>query len=116
MNRPAASRAFEQGTKHCITAIEFEAMLDAGVFPSRYVELDDGELIDLSPSNRPHGEMVARIARLVGNAYPEQDWVIYVDCFVGLNEFTVRAPDVSVVSRYIPDGKYLASSDVMLAL
>ncbi len=91
-------------------------MIDAGLFSDARIELVEGELVEMAPSGRAHGELVARLTRIVGNAYGDKDWVHFVDTYVGIGQQTVRAPDIFVVDRLQDDGNELTGKDVVLAI
>ena len=91
-------------------------LIDAGAFAKARVELVGGKLIEMAPSGRPHGALVARLTRLIGNAYGDVDWLHFVDTYVGIGPQTVRAPDISVVDRHKDSGAELTGKDVVLAI
>jgi Uma2 family endonuclease len=116
MNLPAALTVFEDSRPHVISADEFRQMTGAGVFGDRRIELVEGELIEMAPSGRPHGEFLAGITRRIGNAYGDADWLFFVDTYVGLGPTTVRAPDFSVIARSTDDGAELEGASIVLAV
>ena len=116
MNQHVALKTFEGSRPHRIVADEFRRMIDAGAFANARVELVGGKLIEMAPSGRPHGALVARLTRLIGNAYGDVDWLHFVDTYVGIGPQTVRAPDISVVDRHKDSGAELTGKDVVLAI
>jgi Uma2 family endonuclease len=116
MNQPAALTAFEGARPHKISAGEFWQMTGAGVFGDRRIELVEGDLIEMAPSQRPHGEFLARITHRMMTAYGDADWLFFVDTYVGLGPTTVRAPDFSVIARSTDDGTELEGASIVLAV
>jgi Uma2 family endonuclease len=74
-----------------MTVAEFELLRDES---SRH-ELDEGELIVTPPPMYRHGQIQARLARLLGNFVEEHTLgEVVTECGFRLSEDTVRGPDV----------------------
>jgi Uma2 family endonuclease len=116
MNQIVAPHLFREARPHRISAAEFGRMIEAGLFSEARIELVEGELIEMAPSSRPHGMLVARLTARLWNAYGEENWVHFVDTYVGIGPETVRAPDISVVARGDHDADELIGTHVMLAV
>ena len=84
-------------TKRKITAAEFWAMPDD---PGHRYELVDGELIDMDGAP-PHGKMIIRIGRLLGDYIDDNALPLEVGAATGfqMSPHTLRFPDVHVTTR-----------------
>ncbi len=107
-----------RGAKTLLTADDLSAMGDRA---SRK-ELQEGELVDMSPAFSPHGVVASNIAFLVSRFVREQG---QGKCFVAETGFlvaqdpdTVRAPDFAYVSTErlpggkVPDGYFPGAPDL----
>jgi Uma2 family endonuclease len=99
MNRPLDQLMKAGALPYSISADEFWRMVEAGVFDGQRIELVDGELIEMAPSNRPHGELAAEICAKLYPAFPKSKWVFCLDTYVTTASDSVRAPDIVVFHR-----------------
>lgn len=116
MNQHVAVKYFEGIRPHLVSADEFWRMVEIGAFANARVELVRGKLIEMAPSSRPHGMLVARIGAHIYNAYGDEDWLHVIDTYVTLAQSTVRAPDIAVVARASDHGGELRGEDVFWAV
>jgi Uma2 family endonuclease len=116
VNQHAALKAFEGARPYRISADAFYNMVGVGAFANARVELVGGKLVEMAPSGRPHGALVARLTRIIGNAYGDAEWLHFVDTYVGIGPETVRAPDICVVDRRGDNGDELVGINVLLAI
>lgn len=99
-----------------ISADEFWRMVEVGLFEGHRVELVEGELIEMAPSNLPHGAMAIKIGARLFAAYPEDDWLVCSDTYVTLAAGGVRAPDIVVLRRDTEHPTRAVAADVLLAV
>ena len=95
---------------------DYVAMMDAGVFGDANVELVDGELIELAPSQTRHSRILSRVHIALGIARQGRNVELYIDAIAKVGAQTGRAPDISVVDRDIGDRKTLLPDDILLAI
>lgn len=81
-----------------ISADEFLAMLDAGVFGDRKLELADGELVEVPLPGMTHAELQMLIGHLLMTTVPP-DLFVVGELTVRLNPSRVRDLDAAVVLR-----------------
>jgi Uma2 family endonuclease len=81
-----------------ISADEFLAMLDAGVFAGRRVELADGVIMETPPRGWTHAELTSLIAHLL-RTVARAEQVVLSDITVRLGDFGVRDIDVALALR-----------------
>jgi Uma2 family endonuclease len=116
MNEAVDQLSLKGAMPYRISADEFWHMVDVGVFGGRRVELVEGELIEMAPSNIPHGEMAGEVFWKLRAAYPKADWMMCIDTYVTLDPGGVRAPDISVLRRDTAHPTHAAAADVLLAV
>src|SRR5689334_1159492 len=72
---------------------------------SRWAELIDGVIIEMSPPGGEHGQRQARLIRLLGRAEDSGTGVVVgeLGCIIRRNPDAVRAPDVAFIRKeHIP--------------
>jgi Uma2 family endonuclease len=116
MNQLSAIQPAEGQQPFRFSADDYLRMIDANIFGSANVELFDGVLIEMSPSNTEHGRLLLSIGRLLGNIYDKTDYVLYGDVITLFDDSNVRAPDIAVVDQDIGDRKQLIPADILLAV
>ncbi len=99
-----------------VSAADYLRMVDADIFGDSHVELVDGVLIEMAPSNTKHGRLLMHLGRLLGNAYDHSGFEIYGDVITLFDESNVRAPDISVVDKDIGERKQLVPADILLGV
>lgn len=83
--------------KHLITVDEYEAMGASGIFPpDQRLELIEGEIIEMAPIGPPHASTVARLNRLLVQAYGELA-LVWVQNPVRLSDVSEPQPDLAVL-------------------
>ena len=107
---------FEGVRPHLIEFDDYVAMIGAGVFGGANVELVDGELIELAPSQTRHSRMLGRVFALLHAPYQTLGFELYIDAIVKIGPKSGRAPDISVVDRDIGDRTTLRPEDILLAI
>ena len=107
---------FEGVRPHLIDFDEYVAMVGVGVFGDANVELVEGELIELAPSQPRHARIWGNLVIQLGSAYKELGHVPYVDAIAKIGPKSGRAPDISVVDRDVGDRTTLLPEDILLAV
>ena len=107
---------FEGVRPHLIEFDDYVAMIGAGVFGDANVELVDGELIELAPSQTRHSRILSRVHIALGIALQGQGFELYIDAIAKIGPKSGRAPDISVVDRDIGDRTTLLPEDILLAI
>jgi Uma2 family endonuclease len=116
MNQMTAIQPAEGQQPFRFCADDYLRMIDANSFGDCHVELMDGALIEMSPSNTQHGRLLLSLGRLLGNVYDKTDYVLYADIITLFDESNVRAPDIAVVDKDIGDRNQLLPADILLAV
>ncbi len=116
MNQMSVIPTFTGTQPYRVSAADYLRMIDAGAFGNSHVELIDGVLTEMAPSNTNHGRLLMLLGRLLGNAYAQSDFVIYGDIITLFDDSNVRAPDIAVVDRDIGERKQLFPADILLAV
>ena len=105
------------GAKTILSLREFEQLEDDGLF----YELDEGELISMSPAKRKHGRIQHRIISLLDKYLDRKPlgevYVSETGFLLSREPATVRAPDVAFVragqaSEESPDGYIEGAPDL----
>ena len=107
---------FEGVRPHLIEFDDYVAMIGAGVFGDANVELVDGELIELAPSQTRHSRILSRVHIALGIALQGKGVELYIDAIAKIGPKSGRAPDISVVDRDIGDRTTLRPEDILLAV
>jgi Uma2 family endonuclease len=95
---------------------DYVAMIGAGVFGDANVELVDGELIELAPSQTRHSRVLSHVHIALGIALQGKGFELYIDAIAKIGPKSGRAPDISVVDRDIGDRTMLLPEDILLAI
>lgn len=82
--------------------LEYDRLVSAGVFGDERIELLEGVLVEMSPQDPAHAEIVHRLARLIGQ-YIGSEWQLRVQAPLALGEASAPEPDLAVVAA----GSYL---------
>ena len=99
-----------------LSADGYLRMIDAGAFGDAHVELIDGVLIEISPSNTDHGRLLLKVAHFLEVAYAGSGFELFGDIITLFDDSNVRALDMAVVDRDIGDNKTLVPADILLAV
>lgn len=80
--------------------VEFEKLIDLGMFKDEPIELLDGELVVMSPQGDDHAWVVATLATHLSRAL-DDTWMVYSHSGLAVGEKSLPEPDVAVtpVSR-----------------
>jgi Uma2 family endonuclease len=81
--------------------VEYERLVDLGVFVGEHLELLDGLLVVREPQGSPHAAIAAKVGYVVGAAFGS-GWHIRLHSPLALGEHSEPEPDVAVVAG-IPD-------------
>lgn len=98
------------------TVEEYARMGQAGVFrPDERVELIEGEILAMSPQNRPHASRTARLTTLLVRAFGDTH-EIRVGLPLTLGEYSEPEPDFAVVSLLEADRapRHPAGADLVI--
>lgn len=83
--------------------VEFERMVETGLFVGEPIELLGGELIEMSPQGVAHGwaieELTSQLAPLIAQGY-----AVRVQLPLAVDEESLPEPDVAVTDRSGPSG------------
>ncbi|MCB9286328.1 MAG: Uma2 family endonuclease [Lewinellaceae bacterium] len=82
--------------KHRFTVEEYHRMGEAGLFNETRVELIDGEIFDMSPTNSPHAGTVKWLNRLL-NKLLGDEFIISVQDPITLDNLSEPEPDIAVL-------------------
>jgi Uma2 family endonuclease len=77
--------------------VEYERLVDLGVFAGERLELLDGLLVVREPQGSPHAAMAAKVGYVVGAAF-EGPWHVRLHSPLALGEHSEPEPDVAVVA------------------
>ena len=77
--------------------IEYERLVDLGVFVGERLELLDGVLVVREPQGSPHAAIVAKVAYVVAAAFGD-GWHLRLHSPLALGEHSEPEPDVAVVA------------------
>lgn len=96
------------------TVEQFLRMIDMDLFPEEHVELVHGRVIQLSPAHsahaRAHARVFSRLARIFG-----EDRLL-IDCFIRLDDLSLRAFDITVLHEGMSPGDTLTPQEVLLGV
>jgi Uma2 family endonuclease len=96
------------------TVDQFLRMIEMGLFPDEHVELVHGEIIQLSPAHSPHARAHALVLHRLTQIY-EADRLL-IDCFIRLDDLSLRASDIAVLHQGITPGDTLKPGEVLLGV
>ena len=116
MNQIAVIRPVEGCRPYHVTADDYLRMIDVGAFGDAHVELMDGGLVEMAPSNTGHGRLLIRLAYLLEAVYADSGCEVFGDVVTVFDESNVRAPDIAVADHGIDERKHLVPSDILLAV
>jgi Uma2 family endonuclease len=89
------------------TSAEFRQMVDAGIIRSdEHVQLLDGEVVTMTPQNRPHAIAVRLVQRALDAGFPADRFDVQSQLPLALGGDSLPEPDVAVVpgsARDYPD-------------
>ena len=109
------------GTPHRISLTQFERMIEAGIFtPGDRVELIEGEILDMAPTNFPHEACVARLNRLLTLAVGDNGYVWPQNNSIRIPDLSRPQPDVTLLKwrddEYGPKSAPPTADDVLLVI
>lgn len=82
---------------HRWTRIEYERMVEAGIFhPEARFELIDGEIIDMTPQGSYHATSIQVVAEYIRHLFGK-DFHVRIQMPLALGEDTEPEPDIAVV-------------------
>lgn len=77
--------------------VEYERLVDLGVFVGERLELLDGVLVVREPQGSPHAAIVAKVGYVVTAAFGDE-WHIRLHSPLALGEHSEPEPDVAIVA------------------
>jgi Uma2 family endonuclease len=96
------------------TVEQFLRMIDIGLFPDEHVELVHGEIIQLSPAHSPHARAHSLVTHRLAQIYrPDR---LLIDCFIRLDDMSLRAFDITVLHEGVDLGDTLKPEEVLLGV
>ncbi|WP_370327562.1 Uma2 family endonuclease [Euzebya sp.] len=78
--------------------VEFQAMVERGMFDGTHVELVGGVLVEMSPQGPPHVWMIVRLTKLLVSALGD-DYDVGVQTPLAVDDISLPEPDFSVLTR-----------------
>lgn len=81
---------------HRFTVDEYYRMADAGVFEGQRVELIDGKIIDMSPSNSEHSGMIVKLNKLLSKTLSD-DYLVSIQNPIHIDGASEPEPDLMVL-------------------
>jgi Uma2 family endonuclease len=93
--------------------VEYERLVDLGVFVGERLELLDGVLVVGEPQASPHAAIVAKVGRVLAVAFGD-GWHERLHSPLALGDFSEPEPDVAVVAG--PPDDYIAAHPSTAAL
>lgn len=88
--------------RHKLDRRDYERMVDAGILGKQdWVELIDGEILDMAPIGQGHGSLVAALNQALVMACHGQA-VVFTQSSLWLDQWNVPQPDFAVL-RFRPD-------------
>ena len=116
MNAPFKPPAIAAPQPVRVTAIEFLAIVDAGFFAERHIELVEGEIVELPPPGPQHGRFQMRLGALLSSAVADNSslWVTG-DTAIMLDDDAICACDVAIVQG-ADSGRALLPEQIVVAV
>ncbi len=99
-----------------LMAEDYIRLILAGGFGDAHVELVEGELVKMSPSQSTHGRLLGSVFASLNAIYTPLGFELFIDTMVQLSSSTIRAPDISVVDGKVADRRNLVPADILLAV
>lgn len=78
--------------------VEYDQLVDAGMFAGERIELLDGRLVVMSPQGAPHASVIGLLTELLVLALPERA-LVRVQLPLAVSELSEPQPDFAVVAR-----------------
>lgn len=104
--------------KRWISAVEYERMGEAGIFPpDARLELIEGDIFEISPIGSPHAACVKYLNRLLNELYG-RDLIVGTQDPIRLDDFSEPQPDLTLL-RWRADfyrGAHPTPADVLLVV
>jgi Uma2 family endonuclease len=116
MNQLTAILPTEGQQPFRFSADDYLRMIDATIFGDADVELMDGVLIEMSPSNTQHGRLLVQCVYQLELIFAKSGFAVYSDVITLFDDSNVRAPDIAVVDKDIGERKQLIPADILLAV
>ncbi len=86
--------------------VEYERLVDIGLFMGERLELLDGALVVREPQGSPHAAITGKVGRVLGAAFGH-GWHVRLHSPLALGDFSEPEPDVAVVAGESED--YIAA-------
>ncbi|WP_331334038.1 Uma2 family endonuclease [Euzebya tangerina] len=81
--------------------VEFQAMVDQGLFEGTNVELVGGVLVEMSQQGQPHSQLIRLLTRLIVRSVGD-DYEVGIQTPLAVDEISLPEPDLQV----LPAGPY----------
>jgi Uma2 family endonuclease len=91
-----ASALEREATTRRWRRVEYERLVDLGVFVGERLELLDGVLVVREPQGSPHAAIVTKVGRILAAAFGA-GWHPRLQCPLALSDHSEPEPDVAVV-------------------
>jgi Uma2 family endonuclease len=100
------------------TVEEFQRLCEVGVFEGSKVELVEGVIVRMSPSQMQHAYYRRVLTRELEAVYDRlgNSWVVYPELSLQLGPATVRDADVAVIAPFRPQRGFASPENVLLAV
>lgn len=100
------------------TLDEFTKIVETGVFEGWKVELDQGIIVRMSPSQRLHTYYKTFVDRELYEAFRTRAtlWTVCTELTLRLGSATLREADNAVIATLTPEKEYSLPSDVLLVV
>jgi Uma2 family endonuclease len=108
-----ASALEREATTRRWRRVEYERLVDLGVFMGEHLELLDGVLVVREPQGSPHAAIATKVGRLLAAAF-DGAWHTRLHSPLALGEHSEPEPDIAVVAGEPED--YLAAHPATAAL
>ena len=87
---------------HLWTQDEYYKMAELGFFDGKRVELIEGEIIEMSPMNKPHATAIRILLNVLGKIFTE-NYIVDSQLPISFSKKNEPEPDISVVKGEIRD-------------
>lgn len=95
-NIDSSARAFKWTLEY------YHKMAELGFFQDKRVELIEGEIIEMSPMNKPHATAIRKILSIM-NAVFQKDYLIDSQLPMSFSKLSEPEPDIAVIKGKISD-------------
>ncbi|CAN5215911.1 Uma2 family endonuclease [soil metagenome] len=97
MNDPSVLRELPEDVFRPLQRVEFQAMVEHGLFDGTRVELVGGVLVEMSPQGQAHVWMIIRLNKLLLSTLGD-DWDVGVQTPLAIDDISLPEPDFSVLA------------------